>query len=66
MVQPDNGFRLQPPPPPWGGAYKTKFCRGSLRSEVQPFTLLHPIFERKGAPIIYLLLTNDTPFTYLV
>ena len=29
-------------------------------------TLLHTGFERKGTPFIYFLLTNGTPFTYLV
>ena len=39
---------------------------GGLRPEVQPFTLEHTFFERKGTPFVYLLSTNGTPFTYLV
>ena len=42
----------------WGG--------GALRPEVQPLTLLYTIFDYKGTPFVYLLLTNDTLFTYLV
>ena len=41
-----------PPPPP--------------RPEVQPLILLYTIFDYKGTPFVYLLLTNDTLFTYLV
>ena len=29
-------------------------------------TLLHTIFHEKGAPFVYLPLTNGTPFIYLV
>jgi len=47
-----------------GGGLK-KFYPGRLRAEVQPLTLLFTIFEIKGTPFIYRLLTNDTPFTYL-
>ena len=39
---------------------------GRLRPEVQPLTLLCTIFHEKGAPFVYLLLTNGTPFTHLV
>ena len=39
---------------------------GELRAEVQPFTLEHTFFERKGTPFVYLLSKNGTPFTYLV
>ena len=51
----------------WGqgrGGYLTKFyIYGRLHSEVRPLT----VFERKGTPLVYLLLTNGTPFThYLV
>ena len=46
----------------WGGGgvrYSTKFNQGRLRPEV--------IFRRKGVtPVVYLLLTNGKPFTYLV
>ena len=34
--------------------------------EVQPLTLLYTIYDEKGPPFVYLLLTNGTPFTSLV
>ena len=37
-----------------------------LRPVVLPLTLLYTIFDRKGITFVYLLLTNDTPFTYKV
>ena len=42
-----------------------KFYKGRLRPE-PPLLFLHTIFVRKGIPPVYLLLTNGTPFTYLV
>ena len=48
-----------------GGGYSTKCYSGRLRYEVQPLTLLYSIFERNGTGFVYLLLTNDTHFTYL-
>ena len=33
---------------------------------VQPLTLSYTIIHKKGTPFVYLLLTNGTPFTYLV
>ena len=45
--------------------YSKKFSTGRLCPEVQPLTLLHIIVDRKGAPLVYLLLTNGTPFTDL-
>ena len=33
-------------------------------SKVQPLALLYTIFDTKGAPFVYLLLTNGTPVTY--
>ena len=39
---------------------------GGLRLKVQPLTLLYTIFDTKGTPFVYLLLTNGAPFTYLV
>ena len=33
-------------------------------SKVQPLALLYTIFDRKGAPFVYLLLTNGTPVIY--
>ena len=49
-----------------GGGYSTNIYTGSLRPEVQPRTLLCTIFHEKGIPFVYLLLTNGTPFIYLV
>ena len=48
-----------------GGVSKT-FYTGKLRPEVQLLTLLYTIFHEKGTPFVYLLLTNDTSFTYIV
>ena len=45
--------------------YSKKFSTGRLCPEVQPLTLLHIIVDRKGAPLVYLLLTNGIPFTDL-
>ena len=44
----------------------TNFNAGRLHPEVQPLTLLKTMFHEKGTPFVYLLLTNGTPFTYLV
>ena len=41
-----------------GEGYSTNFYTGRL--------LLYTIFHEKGTPFAYLLLTNGTPFTYLV
>ena len=41
-----------------GGWYTTKFNMRRLRPEVQTLTLLYTIFDRKGIPFVYLLLTN--------
>ena len=51
---------------PGGGGYSTNFYTGRLRPEVQPLTLLCTNVHLKGPPSVYLLLTNGTPFTYLV
>ena len=48
------------------GGYSTKFYAEWLYSDVQRLIFLRTIFERKGIPLVYLLLTNVTPFTYLV
>ena len=48
------------------GGYSTNFCKGRLRPEVQPLTLLYTTFHEKGSPFVYLLLTNGTNFTDLV
>lgn len=44
------------------------FYAGRLLPEGQPLTLSYTctIFDRKGTPIVYLLLTNGTPFTCIV
>ena len=49
-----------------GGGYSTKFYMERLHPEVQALTHLYTIFDSKGTPFIYILLTNGTPFTYLV
>ena len=53
---------------PGGGStqYTTNVYTGRLRPKVQLLTLLNTIFHEKGTPFVYLLLTNGTPFTYLV
>ena len=46
----------------------TEFYPGRLHREVQPLTLIfiiHTIFDRKGNPSVYLLLTNRIPFPSL-
>ena len=61
----------------WGGGrrllvprgeekFSTNFYKARLRPKVQPLTPLYTIFHEKGPPSVYLLLTNGTPFTYLV
>ena len=42
---------------PRGEGYSTKFFTGRLFSHFQPFTLLYTIFEIKGTPFVYPLLT---------
>ena len=49
-----------------GGLYSTNVYTGRFRPEIQPLTLLYTSFHEKGTPFAYLLLTNGTPFTYLV
>ena len=39
---------------------------GGLRPKVHSLTLLYTIFNKKGTPFVYLLLTNGAPFTCLV
>ena len=41
--------------------YKESF---RLRPNPLPFYTMYTIFDRKGTPFGYLLLTNGTPFTY--
>ena len=50
---------------PLGRGHSTTSYTGRLRPEIQPITLLYTIFDRNGTPFVYLLLTNDTPFSYL-
>ena len=49
-----------------GGDYSINFYTARHRLEVLPVTLSYTIFHEKGAPLVYLLLTNGTPFIYLV
>ena len=46
----------------------TEFYTGRLRPEVQPFTISYANFDRRGIPLVYLLLitTNSSSFAYLV
>ena len=44
----------------------TNFYTRRHRPEFQPLTLLFTTFDGKGTPFVQLLLTNDTPFTYLI
>ena len=55
-----------PPPGGGGGGVLNKFYTGRLRPRVRPLTLLYTILDRKGTSFVHLLLTNGTPFTYLV
>ena len=49
------------------GGTQQIFKRVRLRPKVQPLSLLSTIFQEKVTPFVYrLLLTNSTPFTYLV
>ena len=49
-----------------GEEFSTNVYTGWLRPKVQPLPLLYTIFHEKGSPLVYLLSTNGTPFTYLV
>ena len=31
-----------------------------------PYPFIYHFFDRRGTPLVYLLLTNGTPFRYLV
>ena len=42
------------------------FIRGGSSLRSNPLPLLCTIFHEKGAPFVYLLLTNGSPFRYLV
>ena len=44
-----------------GEGNSTKSYMGRLCSEVQPLTLSYTVFELKGTPFVYLLLTNGAP-----
>ena len=39
---------------PEGEGYSKKFYTGRLLPEVQTFTLLYTLFDRKGTPFVYL------------
>ena len=49
-----------------GGGYLRNVYTGRVRPEIQPLTLLYTSFHEKDTPFVYLLLTNGTPFRYLV
>ena len=52
--------------PGGGGGTQQVFIPKGSAPKVQPLTLLWTIFHEKGTPFVNLLLTNSTPFTYLV
>ena len=56
-----GGYPYRPLEPGGGGG-----GGGGLRPEIQPFTLLYAIFDRKGTLFVYLPLTNDTTCTYVL
>ena len=58
--------RKQRPIPLPRGVTQQMFVREGSSPEVQPLTLLYTIFHEKGIPLVYILLTNGTPFTHLV
>ena len=49
-----------------GESYPKKFYTGGLRREIHSLPFSIPFLERKGTPLVYLLLTNGIHFTYLV
>ena len=49
-----------------GGGVLNQCLYGEAPPRVLPLTLLYTIFPEKCTPFVYLLLTNGTPFTYLV
>ena len=55
----DLKVTLNPP------SHSTKSYTRRLRPEVQPIILWYTIFDRNGTPFVYLILTNDTLFSYL-
>ena len=65
-------FSIRTTAPPGGGGggvggTQQIFIRVRLRPKVQPLSLLSTICQEKVTPFVYrLLLTNSTPFTYLV
>ena len=48
------------------GLNPVKLYTGRFRPELQLLTLLCTMFDRKGTPFVYFLLTNGTPFTNLL
>ena len=60
-------IRTTGPPGGGGGGYSTNFHTGEAPSQSPTLSLLSTIFHEKVTPFVYrLLLTNGTPFTYLV
>ena len=49
----------------WGGVPLTVLYRKAPPQGPTPYPL-YPIFDSKGTPFVYLLLTNGTSFQYLV
>ena len=60
-------FSIRTTAPPGGWGVLNKFLYGVAPSQSPTLSLLFTIFHEKGTPFVYrLLLTNGTPFTYLV
>ena len=48
-----------------GGVLNKVFIRGESTTRSKPLTFLYTICNRKETPLVYILLTNGTLFTYL-
>ena len=49
-----------------GGATQRSFIREDSAERSTPYPLVYHFLREKVSPFVYLLLTNGTPFTYLV
>ena len=50
----------------WGRATQQNFRLEGTIQIFTPLAILYTIFDGEGTPLVCLLLTNGTPFTYLV
>ena len=56
-------------PYPWewgGGGTQQIYMRGGSTRMSNPLPFLDTIFHKKATPFVYILVTNGTPFTYLI